>query len=138
MIRTNPSKWAVLCLLFTGCVSTFEEQVRLSRKQLSSDFRLILATESEIMQLVRKDQCKLLVGMDWKTNWNIGSTRELNNVLSLLGSNGFAWESRVVVLKQNSILRRPGWYETNNALDRAKFGSTLVSPGDIIWFPPVE
>jgi hypothetical protein len=139
MIRTNPSKWAILCLLLTGCVSTPKDPVSLSKKQLSSDFRLILATESEITELVRKAQCKILVGPDMlQTNWNIGTRLQLNDVLRSLGSTAFAMESRLVVLQRDSILRRPAWYETTNALERVKIGGTVISPGDVIWFPPVE
>jgi hypothetical protein len=72
-----------------------------------------------------------------KSNLSIGKALELKDISRLVGTS-FAWDSKVVVLKQNSILRRPVWYETNTALDRFTFDNTMISPGDVIWFPAIR
>jgi len=82
-----------------------------------------------------KEQCKLVIGPDlWQTNLSVGTGRKFSS----LGLDNFMMDSRVVVLKRDSIVRRPAWYETNVAQEGNEFGATVVSPGDIIWFPPIE
>ena len=104
-----------------------------------SDLRFAFEPYEKLMHMTKSKECLLIFGSTerlHKTNVFVGNGMRLSDVFQ--GDiSAFLDQSRILILKQHSALRRPGFRESDPQRIRQSFFNTTIQAGDIVWVPPL-